>query len=416
MSVNMKVLIVGAGASGMMAAIAAKRQGKEVVLIEQLTEPGKKILATGNGKCNFTNRFLSHEHYCASSSNFVDAVINQFSNQDTIQFFYEIGVLSKERNGYYYLNSNQASSIRDALWNECYHLGVEIRLACKILNIENVNGCFLIQTSQELLTGENLIFASGLLAGTNLGSDGSAFQYIEKLGHKLKDIVPGLVQMKSEQSIFKHLAGIRSDVTMELWHKEQLLFRDQGELQLTNYGVSGIVSFQASLLAGKYLHEKKDVELVIDFVPFLVTEQWVDLVKEQFKHKPYLNHKGKMSGFISDKLANAFLLDQGIVPESKKELSLEQIEELALRIKQFRVLITGTKGFNECQVCMGGVALEEVDPQSMMSKICPGLFFAGEVLDVAGQCGGYNLQWAWSSGFVAGTFAGKFEPTNKGEL
>ena len=412
MSVNMKVLIVGAGASGMMAAITAKRQGNDVVLIEQLKEPGKKIMATGNGKCNFTNRLLSREHYCSIDPNFVDHVFKQFSNQDAIQFFYELGVLSKERNGYYYPNSNQAASIRDALWNECYHLGVEIQLSCQIRSIENVDGRFLIQTGQEQFCGESLIFASGLLAGTNLGSDGSAFQYIEKFGHKLKDVVPGLVQMKSEQSIFKHLAGIRSDVSMELWHKEQLLFQDQGELQLTSYGVSGIVSFQTSLLASKYLHEKKEVELVIDFVPFIAKEQWMDLVKKQFKEKNYLNHKAKLSGFISDKLANAFLLDQGIVPESKKDLSMEQVEELALRIKEFRVFITDTKGFDECQVCLGGVSLEEVDVQSMMSKICPGLFFAGEVLDVAGQCGGYNLQWAWSSGFVAGTYAGKIQPNN----
>lgn len=416
MSENMRVLIVGAGASGMMAAIAARRQGSEVVLFEQLKEPGKKIMATGNGKCNFTNRFLSCENYSAQEPDFVDAVLQQFSNQDAIRFFYDLGVLSKEKNGYYYPNSNQSSSIRDALWNECYHLGVEIQLSAQIQRISNENGFFQIQTIQETFSGESLIFASGLLAGANLGSNGSAFQYIEQFGHKLKDIVPGLVQMKSEQSIFKHLAGIRSDVTMELWHKGERLYQDQGELQLTNYGISGIVSFQCSLIASQYLHEKKELEILIDFVPFLNREQWIDLVKKQFSEKTYLNHKSKLAGFISDKLANAFLLDQGIVPESKKELTTEQIEELALRLKQFRVQITDTKGFDECQVCLGGVSLEEVNPQTMMSRLCPGLFFAGEVLDVAGQCGGYNLQWAWSSGVVAGTRAGQFQSTDKGEL
>ena len=416
MSENMRVLIVGAGAAGMMAAIAAKRQGSEVVIFEQLKEPGKKIMATGNGKCNFTNRFLSCKNYSALDLNFVDTVLQQFSNQDAIQFFYDLGVLSKEKNGYYYPNSNQASSIRDALWNECYHLGVEIQLSAQIQSVSNENGLFQIQTDQETFFGDSLIFASGLLAGTNLGSDGSAFQYIEHFGHKLRDIVPGLVQMKSEQSIFKHLAGIRSDVTMELWHKGERLFQDQGELQLTNYGISGIVSFQTSLIASQYLHEKKELEVRIDFVPILDNVQWMDLVKRQFREKTYLNHKAKLAGFVSEKLANAFLLDQGIVPESKKELSTEQIEELAQRFKQFRVMITDTKGFDECQVCLGGVSLEEVNPQTMMSRIWPGLYFAGEVLDVAGQCGGYNLQWAWSSGVVAGTNAGRFKSADKGEI
>lgn len=278
MSVNMKVLIRRCRGVVNDGCNSGKKTGQGSCINWAIIRTRKKILATGNGKCNFTNRFLSHEHYCASSSNFVDAVINQFSNQDTIQFFYELGVLSKERNGYYYPNSNQASSIRDALWNECAHLGVEIRLACKIWNIENVNGCFLIQTSQELFNRGKFDFCIRIVSQTNLGSDGSAFQYIEKIVSKPKDIVPGLVQMKSEQSIFKHLAGIRSDVTMELWQIKSNFYFEIKE----NFNWP-IMVFQGCFLhefTGKYLHEKRCWIGHWHFVPFLVTEQWVDLVKE----------------------------------------------------------------------------------------------------------------------------------------
>ena len=414
----MSVIIIGAGASGMMAAIMARKQGSEVVLLEHLKEPGKKILATGNGKCNFTNRFLSMDNYPISNPQFVEEVIKQFTNEDIIQYFFQLGVLSKEKNGYCYPNSSQAASIRDALWNECYHLGVDMELQCEIKSISRMEQEFVVRTNKSEFKAQSLIFACGLLASANLGSDGSAFQYIERFGHKIKDIVPGLVQMKSEQSIFKNLAGIRSDVSLELWNQNQKLYQDQGELQLTNYGVSGIVSFQASLIASKYLHEKKEVYLNIDFVPSMSEEELGLFVHKLFLEKKYLNHKSKLAGLISDKLARAILIDEGIVPESKKDLTLNQINEIIHRLKSFRVDLTGVKGFEECQVCLGGISLDEIDSETMMSKYCPGLFFAGEVVDVVGQCGGYNLQWAWSSGYVAGRGAATYDNNfiNKGEL
>lgn len=404
----MKIIIVGAGAAGMMAAIAARKQGKEVIILEQLSEPGKKIMATGNGKCNFSNLHISVDHYKTSDSDFVQNVLEHFSNKDAIRFFRDLGIIEKEKNGYFYPRSNQASSIRDALWNECFYQGVQIKLNCQILDIDFYDSKYWIKTKEGIISSECMIFACGLLAGTNLGSNGSAFQYIEKLGHSFKDIVPALVQMKSEQSIFKNLAGIRSDVNLELWNQDHLLFQDQGEIQLTNDGVSGIVSFQASLIASDLMNQKKDCYLMIDFVPFLKEKDLIQFLQLQFQRRNHMNHKSKMAGIIPEKLAAAFLLEEGIVPESKKSILPEQVELIAKKLKHFKVSIYGTRGFGECQVCLGGVPLEELESKTMMSKICPGLFFAGEIVDVAGQCGGYNLQWAWSSGYLAGLSAGKY--------
>ncbi len=206
------------------------------------------------------------------------------------------------------------------------------------------------------------------------------------------DVVPGLVQMKSEQSIFSKLAGIRSEINLKLCVDGQEIYSDNGELQLTKYGV-------------KPLRNGHLVEVLIDFLPEFSIEQVNERLVKQFQNQSHLCHKDKLTGFLNDKLAAAFLQEIGIVPESKKAISEKLVLKLAQMIKQFTVKISGTKGYEDCQVCLGGVSIQELNAETLMSKKQQNLFFAGEIIDVVGQCGGYNLQWAWSSGAVAGKAA-----------
>ena len=407
----MDVIIIGAGAAGLMAAISAAREGAKVLVLEHLDQPGKKILATGNGRCNFTNKIMGTEYFECSDPSFVTKILTSFSQKDAINFFASIGVLEKERNGCIYPYSEQSLSIRNALWNECYRLGVMIKCKEQIKQIKQIKqgetqeNSFFVQTAKQEYTSKSLIIACGLLAGANLGSDGSAFQYVEQFGHSMIDVVPGLVQMKSEQSIFSKLAGIRSEINLKLCVDGQEIYSDNGELQLTKYGISGIVVFQASLKAVKPLRNGHLVEVFIDFLPEFSIEQVNERLVKQFQNQSHLCHKDKLTGFLNDKLAAAFLQEIGIVPESKKAISEKLVLKLAQMIKQFTVKISGTKGYEDCQVCLGGVSIQELNAETLMSKKQQNLFFAGEIIDVVGQCGGYNLQWAWSSGAVAGKAA-----------
>lgn len=401
----MDVMIIGAGAAGLMAGISAAHEGATVVILEHLDQPGKKLLATGNGRCNFTNKRMGTEYFECSDPCFVAGILERFSQKDTIDFFESLGVLHKEKNSCIYPYSEQSLAIRNALWNECYRLGVVIKYGEQLKWIKKVEKSFIIQTASQQYQGRSLIFACGLLAGTNLGCDGSAFQYVEQFGHSIIDVVPGLVQMKSEQSIFSKLAGIRSEISLDLQIDGKVVFQDKGELQLTKYGISGIVVFQASLKALRPLLSGQLVEAIIDFVPERSLEELNEYLMDQFHHRLYLNHKDKLTGFLNEKLAYAFLQEIGITPESKKPISDKLILKLTYLIKEFRVKISGTKGCEDSQVCLGGVPVDELSPNTLMSQKQENLFFSGEIIDVAGQCGGYNLQWAWSTGFVAGKAA-----------
>ena len=401
----MDVIIIGAGAAGLIAAISAARQGATVLILEHLDQPGKKILATGNGRCNFTNRKMGTEYFECSDPCFVTEIVDIFSNKEAIEFFESINVMHKEKNGCIYPYSEQSLAIRNALWNECYRLGVEIRCEVEIIKIEFINKSFIVHTLKQKVKGKTLLISCGLLAGTNLGCDGSAFQYVEQFGHSIIDVVPGLVQMKSEQSIFSKLAGIRSEINLKLLVDGIEIYKDQGELQLTKYGISGIVVFQASLKATRPLQRGQLVQALIDFIPELTLTELQERLINQFHNQFYLSHKDKLTGLLNEKLAVALLQEIGIIPEGKKVVTDQLVIKLAQLMKQFTVKVSGTKPCKDSQVCLGGVPTKELYAKTLMSRIQTNLFFAGEIIDVAGYCGGYNLQWAWSSGFVAGKAA-----------
>ncbi len=403
------VVVIGGGAAGLMAAISAARTRAKVVILEHKEKTGKKILSTGNGKCNYTNEKQDITCYRGEHPDFVMPVFKQFGFPETVAFFEEIGVTPKVKNGYYYPASEQATAVLEVLRLEANYLRVQEVCECAIQTVKKIEKGFLLETSSGCFAGKCVIFATGLLAASKSGSDGSAFQHIEKFGHHFIDIVPALVPLQGKQAFFKQIAGIRAEMQAVLYVENEQIASEYGELQLTDYGVSGIPIFQLSRYATKALNAGEKVHIMLDFLPHMSLEDTVALFEKRL-HK--VEQKKTICecfvGLFNRKLAEVLIKEAGIsLGDSPKNVSQGQIEALAKLSKGLRIDITGSRSFEQAQVCAGGVDTDEICPETMESKIVPGLYFAGEVVDIDGMCGGYNLQWAWSSGYVAGLHAAR---------
>ncbi len=403
------VAVIGGGAAGLVAGISAARLGAKTIIIEHMDRVGKKLLATGNGKCNYTNALQGASYYRGENPAFVVPILEQFGLEDTVAFWEELGVYPKVKNGYYYPASEQASSVLEALRLELAYLHVPEKISCKITAIKKQKQGFLIATETEAMNAKTIIFATGLLASPKTGSDGSAFSYIQSLGHHFVDVVPALVPLQGKQSFFKSLAGIRAENSIKLYIEDRLTATERGELQLTDYGISGIPVFQLSRYATKALLKRKKVYALLDFMPDMEPSYLESMMRRRFRE----NAHGKTAleaviGLLNKKLGGVLLKEAGIDGNSPAvRVAEERIKTLCALIKNLRVDIIGSKTFEQAQVCAGGVSTDEIENETLMSKLAPGVYFAGEVLDIDGMCGGYNLQWAWSSGYVAGLNAAK---------
>lgn len=402
------IIIVGAGASGLTAGIHAARAGARVLILEHMDRAGKKILATGNGKCNFTNEKQGIAYYNGKNPAFVLPALRQFGVSETLRFFEELGIYPRQkRNGCYYPASGQASSVAETLLLECKRLNVEIAYNIGIREITKEGERFLFHTKQGMFQGRSCIIATGGKAAKKTGSDGSGNLYIERFGHKLTDIVPALVQLQGKQSFLKEIAGIRADGSVSIYIEKEKIAEDTGELQLTEFGISGIPVFQVSRHASQALHQGKNVFASLDFLADLTGNEARELMEKRF----YSYGRGKKAsealiGLFPDKLNFVLLKEARISPDKRTEnCTAEELAHLAGKAQSLRIDIIGTKGFDYAQASAGGVDTSEINPTTMESRLVPGLYFAGEVLDVDGMCGGYNLQWAWSSGYMAGNAA-----------
>ncbi|MEG1292455.1 MAG: NAD(P)/FAD-dependent oxidoreductase [Lachnospiraceae bacterium] len=402
------VIIVGAGAAGLIAAISASQKGASVLLLEHMESAGKKILVTGNGKCNFTNMKQGISYYRGSDPAFVLPVMEQFGIKETLTFFETLGIYPQnKRDGYFYPASGQSSSMVQVLLLACKKQKVTIQYNIGIRSIQKQNELFVFNTKQEQFQGSTCIIATGGKSGKKTGSDGSGIPYIRSLGHHMTDMVPALVQLQGKQSFLKEIAGIRAENKVELYIDGKKIAEDTGELQLTEFGVSGIPIFQISRFASYGLSQGKKVFVQLNFLPSFTLEEVQSLLEKRF----LTYGEGKTShesliGLFPEKLIGVLLKEAGIVPTSKathcKRQSLIKLSEC---IQHLHVDIVGTKGFESAQVTAGGVNTKEILANSMESVLLSGLYFAGEVVDIDGMCGGYNLQWAWSSGWVAGSHA-----------
>lgn len=399
------VAVIGGGASGMMAAVTAAG-GAHVILLEHKDRIGKKILSTGNGRCNFTN--IHQEPICYHSEDplFPWKVVERFNAQAVISFFLQLGVYSKNRNGYVYPNSDQASAVLDAFRMELDRLKVEIWTGIECREIRPGKKGFTILTDQEPVRADRVILCAGSKAAPTTGSDGSGYNLAKKLGHRIIPVLPALTALKCEEKFFKSIAGVRANGSVSIWSEGECIAKDTGELQVTDYGISGIPVFQVSRYASKLLYEKKETEAVLDFMPDFTKEQINAFLRARAKTRPDKSAEMFLIGLFHKKLCDLWIRLSEIPRQRKAgELTEDEIARLTGLIKEFRVRVRETNPYDKAQVCCGGVDTREVNPETLESVYVPGVYFAGEILDVDGMCGGYNLTFAWASGYVAGRAA-----------
>ena len=407
LEIIMKIGIVGAGASGLFAAITAAKQGADVTLIEKKDRICKKLLATGNGKCNFTNKSMSKIDFRSQKGDIFNDYIGQFDEKEVISFFESMGMLIKERNGYCYPRSEQASTVLDLLRLQIKNLNIPVISEHYPINIRKCKKNFeIILNNNQKFYFDRIILACGSFAGEKKRDDFNGYAYAEDLGHTIIPVVPALVQVRVKSKDFKSISGVRCDANISLYINRKPVTEEFGELQITDYGISGIPVFQLSRYVSYGIHEKKNVTAVIDLLPEYTKEEWLAFVKEKWSHSPKtITAEEFFQGFLNKKLNLFFLKTVGIKADTPlKQINYSKIEEAVRRMKSWEMEIEGTNPYENAQVCAGGVSMDEITLH-MESKIVPGLYFAGELLDVDGRCGGYNLQWAWTSGYLAGKFS-----------
>lgn len=400
------IIIIGAGASGLMAAIAAARQGSSVLVIEQKDKAGKKILATGNGKCNFTNMIQKAECYRSDDSAFAIKVLSCFDVNDTLSFFKELGIYPKNRDGYLYPNSEQAASVVQVLVMECERLKVAFLYNEVVKDINKTD--YTVITKAKAYKCKNLIIATGGCASPQLGSDGSGYRFAKLFEHTIIKPLPALVQLRSPQKYCKTVSGVRTTAKVTVYSGSKQIAEEVGEILFTDYGISGIPIMQISRFAAKALDRGEKVQLKLDFMPELTEEVFVDMFQHRIWQNPSKNIEEMMVGLLNHKLSYIIIKEAGLDVYIKAELlTKSQINELVKNIKKFEMTISDTNSFENAQVSAGGVSTKEIHETTMESKLSKNLYLVGELVDVDGTCGGYNLQWAWSTGYLAGTAAGR---------
>lgn len=399
------VIIIGAGASGLMAAAAAASKGARVALLEHKDDIGKKILATGNGRCNFTNTDMSVNKFHGSKA-LIKNGLAQFNYADTIRFFKELGIPAYDNAGYIYPNSRQAASVVAAFRMELMRLHVDVKTGINITDIKPADDRtgYCIQTDKGSFKSKRLIIACGLTASPKLGSDGSLFRQIEALGHHIQKPLPALCGFSCDGLNFKKITGVRCDATVASVIDGQMTEQNTGELQLADYGISGIPVFQISSLMSRALDKGQRVEVIIDFLPAFSDDELNGYIKDRSITTTDNRSLNEMlNGLLNNKLLLELIHKSGVSPDKKgRLLTDDDCKSLTRSIKHTAVSVKKPRGAEFAQVCAGGIYTKEIDVRTLESKIHPRLYFCGELLDVDGICGGYNLQWAWTSGYIAG--------------
>ena len=407
MKKSKKIVVIGGGASGLVAGIIAGRNGADVLILEHKEKVGKKILATGNGRCNFTNEYMTESCFRSENKERVGTVLNKFGTQETLCFFETLGILPKNKNGYYYPKSNQAAAILDVLNMELKRQQVEIICNSHVTKITKAKQ-FKIVSSTGIYMADSVILATGGKAAASLGSDGSGYSLVKEFCHTIAPVVPALVQLHGNGTFFKQIAGVRADAKVSLYVDNRLWGEDTGEVQFTDYGISGIPVFQISRFASLALYRKKIPKVRLDFFPEFTREELSTLFENRIRQNAEKKAGEFLIGMLNKKLMPILLRASGVRERTIiSEVEKERVERLIDKCKGFEIEITETNSFEQAQVCAGGVRLNEIDINTMESLYEKDLYITGELLDVDGICGGYNLQWAWATGYLAGENAAK---------
>ena len=395
------VAVVGGGASGMMAALtAARTPGRRVFLLERQQRIGRKLLATGNGRCNLTNVNVQPEDYFGADGSFADTAIRKFTPQHTLRFFSELGLLTvTEQNGRVYPLSDSANSVLDVLRFALDQAGVAQRCSFPVERISHTSSSFLLESGTETIAADAVILACGGAAGSRLGGVTDGYKLGKALGHRRTGLYPSLTRILTISDYPRSLKGIRVEASLRLTKNNRLLAESAGEVQFTDTGISGPAGFDLSRAVsfggdGQVLH--------ISLLPFGEAEL-VSLLSARSARFPDLESSELFTGMLHNRLGRIVVKAAGITADkSMKDLSDSELLEAAHRCLDFCLPVRGVEGFEAAQVTAGGLMTDSFNPDTLESRLVPGLFACGELLDVDGPCGGYNLQWAWASGHLAG--------------
>ncbi len=396
--------VIGGGAAGLAAAVTAARLGAQVTVYERGARVGRKLLATGNGRCNLTNRQAAPKYYHGQEPDFVQPALARFPVAETIAFFDSLGVMVVEEDGgKCYPRSLQAAAVLDALRLECERLGVEMVCDCEITRLQPLKGGFNLYSATGVFYAQKVIVAAGGAASAPLGGCEAGYQLLAALGHRRTGLHPAIVQLKCDAKATKALNGIKIQAMVTLREDEKRLGQESGEVLFTDYGLSGPPILQLSSLATRHLGGKKQLTVGLDVFSDMTEAALGELLSQRAAARPEMLLENFTVGMLNKRLGQITLKECGIAPLSRQAGSLTQAEiaRYAALLKDWRLVVRDTNGLRQAQVTAGGVETSGFDSCTMASRLVSGLYACGEVLDIDGDCGGYNLQWAWSSGRLA---------------
>ena len=398
----MVIGIIGGGASGMMAALSACRNtGHRVILFERQSRLGRKLMATGNGRCNLSNRNASVEHYHGRDPEFAAPCLERFGVEQTLAFFRELGLVTvTEPDGRVYPFSDQANSVSDVLRLALEASAVELRLGCEIRELSYENGGFTVTYDGGEERLDRVIVAAGGLAGRQLGGSDMGYELLKSLGHRCTKLYPSLVQLRTDPTWVRSCKGVRAQAQATLYQGDNVLAQETGEVQFTDFGVSGPCIFSlARACAGR----RGMLAVVLDLCPCLDETELFDHLSARRARFPELTLENYLTGLLHNRLGRTVLRERGLsLTQTAGSLTRSDISRICAGIKAFRIEVLGPMDLTQAQVTAGGMKTAEFDPVTLESRLVPGLYATGEVLDIDGDCGGFNLQWAWSSGWTAG--------------
>ena len=395
----MNVCVIGGGAAGMLAALTAAENGHRVLLLERQSRVGRKLLATGNGRCNLSNYHVSPAHYHGGAG-FCDFALSQFDVGETLQYFSSLGLLTvSEASGRIYPMSNMAGSVLDVLRYALERPEIDLQTGQTVTAVRKMPEGFSVKTETDTFSARCLILAAGGAAGSKVGGGMDGYRLAKSLGHHRTALYPSLVQLKTDPTYPRALKGVKAQCGISICRGSQVLARNSGEVLFTEYGVSGpaIFDLSRSVSAGG-----SDLTCLLNFFPDWEEAEVLRWLSQRQAAMAAHEASTLLTGSCHTRLGQMICKSAGFTNQRAAGLTRDDLRRIARQATHFALPITGTCGFDQAQVTAGGLDTSEFDPRTLQSRLVPGLYACGELLDIDGDCGGYNLQWAWSSGRLAG--------------
>ena len=395
----MNVCVIGGGAAGMLAALTAAENGHRVLLLERQSRVGRKLLATGNGRCNLSNYHVSPAHYHGGAG-FCDFALSQFDVGETLQYFASLGLLTvSEASGRIYPMSNMAGSVLDVLRYALERPEIDLQTGQTVTAVRKMPEGFSVKTETDTFSARRLILAAGGAAGSKVGGGMDGYRLAKSLGHHRTALYPSLVQLKTDPTYPRALKGVKAQCGISICRGSQVLARNSGEVLFTEYGVSGpaIFDLSRSVSAGG-----SDLTCLLNFFPDWEEAEVLHWLSQRQAAMAAHEASTLLTGSCHTRLGQMICKSAGFTNQRATGLTRDDLRRIARQATHFALPITGTCGFDQAQVTAGGLDTSEFDPRTLQSRLVPGLYACGELLDIDGDCGGYNLQWAWSSGRLAG--------------